>query len=541
MTQAGTPDIAHDGTPSAHDVTLPEAVTPDGGTLRHRFVALGAALVRSPRSLAAAAASHHAFTIVLVAGALLRACASLGYRPAMYDNDSFEYIGLSLRLSPYEVRPVVYSAFLRALLPFHSLALVVILQHLMGLAIAIMLYALMRRWRVPAWLATLASVPQLLDWHIIELEQMIFADTLFILVMMAAIVIVAWRAKASWQMAAVAGLLLALASLTRTVGEPILVLALVYFIVRRAGWRPVVVFVSLAAIPLTLYAGWFDDKHGRFELTSSDGIFLYSRVMLFADCAKIKPPADLAVLCDSRPPGSRGQSSDFIWQPSPLDRLPGGNTLAGADRFSNLRNEAARRFALRAIVAQPGDYLRISWTDFTKAFTWVRDPHRNAGEYIPYHFTNTPKQPTWDRVFVPGGTAMTDSESYNHGFAATRVVRPYARFMQDYQHVGYIPGAGFGVVMLVGLAGILAWWRRDERRWVAIWLWATMMGIIGIAPLTAQFAYRYVLPGLPLAFAAAAVAISIVLRLGTESAPEPLAGSRSDLPSTDTAPDWPWG
>ena len=51
------------------------------------------------------------------------------------------YLGVALRPEPDPGRTVGYSLFLWALEPFHSLALVTGLQHLMGLGIAVMIYA----------------------------------------------------------------------------------------------------------------------------------------------------------------------------------------------------------------------------------------------------------------------------------------------------------------------------------------------------------------------------------------------------------------
>ena len=65
--------------------------------------------------------------------------------------------------------------------PFHSYALVTVLQHLMGLLVAVMIYALARhRFGAPAWLAALATLPVLYDGFEIQLEHLILSDTLFL-------------------------------------------------------------------------------------------------------------------------------------------------------------------------------------------------------------------------------------------------------------------------------------------------------------------------------------------------------------------------
>ena len=75
-----------------------------------------------------------AFTV----GAVLRLLAVLGYPGALwFYGDSYIYLGAALRPQPDPSKTTGYSLFLRALLPLHSLTLVVVLQHLMGLADAV--------------------------------------------------------------------------------------------------------------------------------------------------------------------------------------------------------------------------------------------------------------------------------------------------------------------------------------------------------------------------------------------------------------------
>ena len=66
--------------------------------------------------------------------------------------------------------------------PFHSFTLVTFTQHLMGLATAVLIYALLlRKFRLPKWGATLAAAPVLFDAYQIQLEQLIMSDTQFTL------------------------------------------------------------------------------------------------------------------------------------------------------------------------------------------------------------------------------------------------------------------------------------------------------------------------------------------------------------------------
>jgi len=62
-----------------------------------------------------------------------------------FAGDSYVYLGAALRLQPNLSKTTGYSLFLHALEPFHSLTLVAGLQHLMGLAVAVMIYLLLLR------------------------------------------------------------------------------------------------------------------------------------------------------------------------------------------------------------------------------------------------------------------------------------------------------------------------------------------------------------------------------------------------------------
>ena len=124
---------------------------------------------------------------------LLRVDAELGYRWQSWFNDSFEYVQNTVHFTLDPTRVSGYSIWLKLLQPFHSYAVVTILQHLMGLAVAVMVYALARhRFEAPAWLATLAAVPVLYDGFEIQLEHLILSDTLFLFLLMLAITLLLW-------------------------------------------------------------------------------------------------------------------------------------------------------------------------------------------------------------------------------------------------------------------------------------------------------------------------------------------------------------
>jgi hypothetical protein len=459
--------------------------------------------------------AHRLIAIAVVVGAIPRLGAILGYRPAMWFTDSFEYLAVARRWEPYRIRPNGYPLMLRLLEPFHSFALVTLVQHAMGLAIAVLIYALLRHWGLPAWLATLGALPQLFDGNQVELEHFILSDTLFTLLLVGGVVLLCWRAKPTTIEAGAAGLLLATATLTRTVGLPLVALGLVWLLARRVGWRAVLAFAVLAAVPLLGYASWFRADNGQFALTTSDGVFLYSRVAIFADCKKIDPPERLAMICQGSDPDTRGDvSSNFLWHPSPLDKVPGANkVVTPEDYFTAVRNTPASEFARATILAQPFDYLRVGTHDIVRTFQWAREPFPNFTAWSQYPFGgNIHEVPS--RVFVRGADARQDSTAYEHGAADTRRVQPFADWMAWYQKLTAVRGPFLLVIFLAGAAGVVLAivWRRTVKVGPPLTLfWLVTAALIVVPPFTAQYDLRYVIPAVPMGAVAVVCTAWIVL------------------------------
>src|SRR5690606_336725 len=72
---------------------------------------------------------HRHLAVALGLGAVLRLITMLGYRPAMWFNDSYEYVSVALHPRPHPIRPDGYGFWLLLLKPFHSFSLVVFTQH----------------------------------------------------------------------------------------------------------------------------------------------------------------------------------------------------------------------------------------------------------------------------------------------------------------------------------------------------------------------------------------------------------------------------
>ena len=444
---------------------------------------------------------HRLFIIVLIPAVLLRVDAELGYRWQAWFNDSFQYISNSVHFQLDPTRVSGYSIGLKILEPFHSYALITILQHLMGLAIAVMVYALARcRFGAPAWLATLATVPVLYDGFEIELEHLIMADVPFLFLLTWATTLLLWdRSGPSLRTCVAVGLLLGIADCVRSVALPLLAVFAVYMIIRGFGWRKAAATIVACLIPVFAYAAVFSLEHGQFAMTNSTGVFLYGRVMTFADCAKMKVPVNELSLCITVPPDRRPIAQLYIWAAeSPLNRFP-------PPVFSPVPNSLAENFAIRAIEAQPLDYARAVFDDTWRVFAWKRHVFPNAQTYDEYVFgyKGTPI-PSWDRAHL--GKYDSFAAAYVHGNPNTQVVDPFARIIRGYQRYVWLPGTVYGLILLAGLGGIVLAWRRIGGE--ALLPWTVSFALIVIPAATATFDYRYVLAATPFACLAAAIAFS---------------------------------
>ncbi|WP_246236614.1 hypothetical protein [Actinomadura chibensis] len=453
---------------------------------------------RRGRGLWALARRHPAFSVIITTAALVRVVAMLGYQPVMFFNDSFDYLHVATDPYPHPLRPDGYAFLLWFLKPFHSFALVAGLQHLMGLGMGVMIYALLRRrFRLPGWGAALAAAPVLLDAYQLQLEHLVLSDTMFTFLVMSAVTLLLWRDRPSWKIAAAVGLLVGMAWLTRSVGMPVLVGVLVYMLIRRSGWRLLAVTLAACMLPVIGYMGWYKAESGKFALTESNGIFLYARVYKFADCHQMKDlPVSEYPLCTE--PENRLKTSQFgIWSvQSPLNRYTG-------TRFSPDNNALASDYAKRAIIAQPLDYLGVVAHDFFRVFRWDRTVFPDPATYAQYEFRTT-SRPLPDWHMDGNSIASAEARAYERGDARTRVVEPFAGVARGYQDVFYLRGTMLGVVLLVGLAGLAAMWRRFGGEALLPWTLAT--GLLLAPAATAEFDYRYVLPAVPLAALAAGIA-----------------------------------
>jgi hypothetical protein len=464
--------------------------------------------------------AHRPFVVVLGVAAALRVVVMLGYPPAMFFNDSYNYMTDAVTRSPDIVRSSGYPLFLYLLLPFHNLNVVTGLQALMGLAMGAGIYAVLRHRGLPWWGATIPALPVLFDVFELQLEHMIAADVLFFTLVTAVLVLLAWWDRPPLLVAVIVGLATGYAATVRDVGEILLAVIVIGMLLRRMGWRRIVATAVAGLVPIAGYAVWFHAHTGQYALNESSGTFLYSRVQSFAECSKMNPPADLRVLCDPRPPSQRPSSQEYLWSnKTPLAALTRhDNTYNNIYRFTPQIESLTMRFAERAILAQPLDYAKVVARDTLQTFGWERENEDNQtgnleGSGSLFRFESTVAAvPSWVTTDPTNTRAAKDFGGANYGRPS--VVQPWARFLGVYQGIVYLRGPLLLLLVLAGAVGVALGVRRKTRipgwGWggLALLPWLTGVALIVLPPMTAGFSYRYVLSAVPPVCLAAGLAFA---------------------------------
>jgi hypothetical protein len=526
---AGSPDRASRG----------GASRPAGSTaarLRGLRAGLDGAVTWLMTGLPALIRRNLTFSIALVLGVIPRVITMLGFRPAVvFKLDSFDYLWDAAHLQPNPVNPNGYSLFLWVLRPFHSLALIAAVQHVLGLTAAVLVYAVLRKLGVRAWIATLGSATILFDPAQFMFESLVMADLLAMVLMIMAFAVLLLRDEPSVPRVVTAGLLMGGSVTVRPTTLPLIVFMAIFLLVRRAGWLRALTVLVAGVLPLVAYMSWFASVYGSFNLTNSNGLFLWSRTMTFANCSVIKPAPDLRALCPENqprqqalPPGSgRLLPKIYLWDHTAwmwTDAAGQKGVVPDVQAFTKANNDRALRFAIAAIKAQPLGFAHAIGLDVATIFT-SKDVFR-----FPVH------QPLAKHLGpVNRRYAEASVQAYTGGSAGlgpylgphfgTRLHQPFARMIGFYQRLVFLPGPLFALIVAVGLGGLFL---PRRRSWAAALLWLSAVVTVMLPIAEHEYTYRYVVPAVPLA------CMAVALIFASRRAPA-VAGPAAPDPDQDTS------
>ncbi len=185
-----------------------------------------------------------------------------------------------------------------------NLDTVTTLQHLLGLAIAVVLYLLLVRRGVPRWLSALAAAPVLLDAYQVQIEQTIMPDVWFEALIVAGLALLLWRPEPGPRLIAAGGLALGASAPMAQVGQILILPALVYLLIVVPGWRrkliQAVLLCAAFALPIVGFSLREYVVTHQFSLAPAAGSTIYGRLAESADCATLKLPRYERAVCPPR-------------------------------------------------------------------------------------------------------------------------------------------------------------------------------------------------------------------------------------------------
>jgi hypothetical protein len=444
---------------------------------------------------------HWLVCLLAAAGLLLRAASELAYRPALIYVDTLKYLyGSSPGADPLGYRAI--------LLAVGNLSVIALLQHLLGIAVAFLIYAVVLRRGAGRWLAALAAAPVLLDAYQLQMEQTVMPDVWFDAMVVVGLAVLLWRPALTAPFVIAAGLILGASAAVRAVGEILIVPTLIYVLAAAGGWRRAAemaaVMSAAFALPVLGYCTVSSATTGHFWLARQQSTS--GRLAAAADCATLRLPAAVRPLCPS--PSEQAHGPDWLEHTaqSPLHAAP---IPAGANR-------AALIGVLDSAVEhqQPARVAAAIARDSVRLFALTRDPAESVTPISRWQFqTRYPTYPPWVRlghgnVIVAGvqKRAFTPfrfralSPAYG---GRAQVDRPAAALLRSYQlDGGYTPGPLLALFALAGVAGsalaLLRRARSPRGRQLALGclLFTATAATLLLVPDALEFSWRYQLPAL---------------------------------------------
>src|SRR3954468_3323188 len=440
---------------------------------------------------------------ILALGALLRLALVLGWQPALFGwPDAASYIDVANgQLFGNELRPAGYPLFLRGLhAAAPSLTLVVVAQHLLGLASALALYLAVVRAGAPRVFGLIPAAVLALGGDGIFLEHAPISEPLFIFLVAVALYLGVRSlegAQLRWPL--MLGATLAVAAGVRVVALPLLPLVgIVLFSFAAAPVRRRTPLVPVGALGiLAVLAPYYVIEHhdtGRVGLSRNGMWNLYGRVAPFADCSKFDPPAGTQSLCETTPRSQRPLTYQytFNWYFSPAVRQLANPHVATADQTNTVA-----AWSISVILGQPLDYAAEVGAGMLRYV--APESFKGFGGGPSYHDL-VHGQILFNRAFQKEGLRVARTYHYRDA-GSFKVHRGSLHALRWWESITRLQGPFFVLFALLSLAAPFVGRRRGPAVLFAVVAWELL--VVPVA--TVEFSARTAVPGFGALAAAAAL------------------------------------
>jgi hypothetical protein len=463
---------------------------------------------------------HWLASILLAGGIILRVITQMAYHPAILFVDSLKYLYGAWPGAD----PVAYDIPLKMILAAGGdLGTVEVVQHLLGIAIAIALYVVVVRRGGPRWLAALAMVPVLFDAYELQAEAMIMPDVWFEAMIVAGLAVLLWQRRPTLPVLIIGAALLGASTGIRQVGEIMIVPAVVLVVALGGGLVKVLsssVAVVLAfVLAIAAYLGASYELTHQFRISQSQSSLTYGRMASVVDCATISLQAPQRLLCPTK--WEKAQGPDWLEHSAtgPLrslgSRLPPDQQVDRAQIVSRFNRAVEEQQPLRVATAvvrnsvklfeltrktSPGDTPIWRWQFhgyFPTFYQYIVIKHDRLHFTYPRH---------WHKVLSPayGGAPQVDVT--------------LARFLRAYQlNGGYTPGPLYALFTVLGLAGSVLLFARRRRSpagrelgLACLCFLTAAVAVLGTSDVF-EFSWRYQLPALVTLPPAGALGVAVIL------------------------------
>jgi hypothetical protein len=471
--------------------------------------------------LVAATLRRNWLASILVAGGFaMRLITEFAYHPAIIYIDTLKYLYDAWPGSD----PVGYKIPLKTILSFGGdLGTVELVQHLLGLAIAVTIYAVLIRRGAPRWLAAIAMIPVLFDAYQLQAEAMIMPDVWFEGLIVAGLAVLLWKPRPSVQVLVVGAALLGASTGVRQVGE-ILIVPVVIFAIALGGGLVKVLTNTVAVVcafflAILLYMGSAYALTHHFRISYSQSSLTYGRMAAVVDCATLKVPPPVNLLCPTK--SQQAQGPDWLEHQGngPLRAFqsklrPSQQALRGV-YVSEFNHAVERQQPLRVIKAILRDSIKLF---AVKRGTFPGDTPLWRWQFTGY-FPSYGKYVTVKNnaiyIMLPRHSPQVLDPAYG---GAPQVNLTLARFLRAYQlNGGYTPGPVFLLSVIAGLAGsVLLFVRRRltatgrDLALACLCFFTAAVAVLGMSDVF-EFTWRYQLPALVTLPPAGALGVAVIM------------------------------